>query len=321
MSLLQRIFSWLLSIFKPAMDSSGGGLMSTSATASTTVTVTTEKPRKYALLVGVNKYALPNADLQGCVNDVERMWKLITTRYGFDKDDVRMLTDERATQQAVLERLEWLVTQPKKGDVIFFQNSSHGSQIRDRNADELDDSLDELIVTYDHSWDAPLIDDTLATFFRRVPEGVKCIFVCDACHSGSMTRGEIGNPHPIRARFLPPPIDIAARSWGRELPIKHFGEKGINSRSIGDIHVVDQNHVLLSGCRDNQTSADAFIDGRYQGALTASLCAALEEHPEYDWKHIHSAVCASLKVGGYTQIPQLTGSEPLLEDVPFGGIV
>ena len=39
--------------------------------------------KKYGLIIGINKYMQPGADLNGCVNDAEDMWKMITDNYGF----------------------------------------------------------------------------------------------------------------------------------------------------------------------------------------------------------------------------------------------
>ena len=42
---------------------------------------------KRAVLIGINKYQVPGADLQGCVNDVKNLKGALTTYYGFaDKD-------------------------------------------------------------------------------------------------------------------------------------------------------------------------------------------------------------------------------------------
>jgi len=48
-------------------------------------------------------------------------------------DDIRVVTDERATKKAIMERLTWLVKGAKVGDRLLFHFSGHGSQVRDRN--------------------------------------------------------------------------------------------------------------------------------------------------------------------------------------------
>ena len=77
------------------------------------------KPKKRALLVGINEYARPGQDLEGCVNDVFLMSALLQES-GFAAEDIRIVLNNRATHQGVRERLEWLLEDAKDGDVRFF---------------------------------------------------------------------------------------------------------------------------------------------------------------------------------------------------------
>ena len=54
-----------------------------------------------ALLVGINKYQVPGADLRGCVNDVKDLSEALIKFYGFRKSDVQVLLDTAATQKAM----------------------------------------------------------------------------------------------------------------------------------------------------------------------------------------------------------------------------
>ena len=61
-----------------------------------------------AVCVGINKQTMPGCDLRGCVNDAAQMRETLLS-HGFKQENIRVLTDERATKQAILERLAWLV--------------------------------------------------------------------------------------------------------------------------------------------------------------------------------------------------------------------
>jgi len=273
---------------------------------------------KKALLIGINKYQMPGANLNGCVNDVNNMWDILVNKQGFEPDNIRMVTDERATKANILSRLEWLVAGSKAGDLLIFQYSGHGSQVRDRNGDELNDHMDEILCPTDLDWDDPLTDDIVATYFKRIPKGAFLTFICDACHSGTMDRSLVSpnsNPHPTKERFLPPPADILARSRGRDLKTKKVGCRSL-FKSNGNVTYSEQRHMLLSGCRDDQTSADAFIDGKYQGAMTASLLKMLKTHPDASWVRVHEEMLKYLS-GSFSQVPQLSGPKPELEAKPF----
>ena len=72
-----------------------------------------------------------------------------------------------------------------------------------------------------------------------------------------------------------------------------------------------RSHVLFSGCRDNQTSADAYIDGTYNGAFTYFFC----KHLRKTEGNISRAVLlknlrASLSYEGFDQVPQLECPAP-----------
>jgi len=167
---------------------------------------------------------------------------------------------------------------------------------------------------HDLNWDDPLTDDMLAKIFSKVPEGVYLTVIIDACHSGTMTKGLVcscSEAQYVRARFIMPPFDIRSRALSLEEPL----EKITLKKAMKD---EGQNHVLLSGCKDNQTSADAYIDNRYQGAMTWAFTSSIRESPKASWKEIHAALTA--KMTAFTQNPQLSGDEDLLVRSPFGGV-
>ena len=275
---------------------------------------------RYAFLVGINKYVtIQGNDLNGCVNDVTNMWDLLTTQYGFSADNIRMICDERATKQAILEGLRWLVKDTAPGDQLVFHYSGHGSQIRDVVGDELDDHMTEILCPTDIDWDDLLTDDMLADIFKQVAPGSFLTFICDACHSGTMDKGLAPNnpgDHPPKAKFIQPPIDIRIRNHSdKDLGLRSIGVRSETKRGLGDVHFFEQRHLLLSGCKDNQTSADAYVDGKYQGAMTASLMNVLRKDPSMAWLKVHESMLAWLK-SGYAQIPQLSGPKTVLEKAP-----
>ena len=79
--------------------------------------------------------------------------------------------NERATKANILRRLQSTLEQAEAGDVVVFYFSGHGSQIRDRDGDELTDRLDELVCTYDMDWERQtyILDDELDALFDAVP--------------------------------------------------------------------------------------------------------------------------------------------------------
>lgn len=311
------MFTWIINFFKKLFGIKDDEDNNQSPAPIATIDTIGREPMKKAFLVGINEYMIPNANLRGCVNDTKNMYDILTNIYKFPADNIRVVNDLRATKQGIIDRLNWLVTDVKAGDELIFHYSGHGSQVRDRNGDELNDQLDEILCPTDLDWNDPLTDDYLAIVLKSLPVGVFFTMLCDSCHSGSMTRG-FGNPHlkddgKDIERFLAPPFDIASRAVSRKLKVSNMGKKQDEKGKA-----VPQNHVLISGCKDNQTSADAYINNTYQGAFSWALTSAIKSNPDTTVRQAHQQALASLK-GRYTQIPQLSGDDSLLDRKIFGG--
>jgi len=267
---------------------------------------------KRALLVGVNIYKSLGSDsnLNGCVNDVLNVRDILKTFYGFTNDDIHVLTDERATKENILDRLTSMVRNSQSGDQLLFHFSGHGSQIRDRNGDELADGLDELLCPHDMDWEeAYITDDDLAEIFDQLNPAVSLEVLLDCCHSGTGLRGLIdfimtraANPRNHRSRFLPPPIDIACREDGEK-----------KAMSINRLLLANQylsKPVLWAGCKSSQTSADAFIGGKYNGAFTYHLCEIIRRSEgRISRAELIKRMRQDLKDADFEQEPQLETSE------------
>jgi hypothetical protein len=299
---------------------------------------------KKALLVGINRYPDPRNELKGCVNDVRQMAETLKSRYGFPGDgNMRILTDARATTKGILDGLAWLTAGASPGDSLIFHYSGHGSQVPDRNGDETTDRLDEILCPYDLDWDHPLTDDDLAAACADVPQGALLTVILDCCHSGTGLRDFAlsGNLHylasltrpanlvhsgctiprgkyvrpcsippsdaPDRRRFLPHPETPHPVPPRPRRPARRFG-----------VSVTRTNAVLIAACRDDQTSADAWIDGGYHGAHTFHLCRTLGNGTrDLTYRALVSATGIALSRAGFDQVPQLEGSSHLLRTAIF----
>jgi metacaspase-1 len=250
---------------------------------------------KRALLVGLNTYPNPENALRGCLNDVRQMAALLRTRFGFvDRTAVLTLTDSAATTAAIKKALSWLVAGARPGDVMVFHYSGHGSQVPDVHGDEHGDGLDEIICPYDLDWEHPFTDDELHGIVGGVPHGARLTVVLDCCHAGTGLR----EPRRERVKCLPRP-SAGASSGGTRMAasVRRFGSRAARDGAI-----------LVAACREDQVSADAFIDGDYHGALTYALCRTIEDrdHP-MTYGDLMRGVRASLRAGGFEQDPQLEG--------------
>jgi hypothetical protein len=100
-----------------------------------------------ALLVGINAYPNPCNNLRGYINDIVDMENLITPKNKiYPKENIKSLTDSRATKKGILSALNWLLLGASAGDQILFQYSGHGAQIPSYNPAIKKDGLDEIIL-------------------------------------------------------------------------------------------------------------------------------------------------------------------------------
>lgn len=269
-----------------------------------------------ALLVGINEYRTANP-LNGCVSDVEGMAELLTGTFGFNARNVKRLTDAKATKEAITEHLERMIDGAKDGDRLVFHFSGHGSYTADDDGDE-ERGADELLCLADMDFKDPdtyLTDDDLRRYTQRLPAGVRLLVVLDCCHSGTGTRfapqpGPAAPP-PFVPRFIIPPAEVQSRVRAR---------RGMNSMRA--IVKVELNHVLLAGCRDDQTSADAYLDGGYHGAFTYHLCRAVREAGAGAARlDIHDRVIGALRATRFDQEPQFEGSGGVVDlfGIPLSG--
>jgi len=265
---------------------------------------------KRALLIGINKYQIAGADLNGCVNDVKDLKAALVEFHGFRSKDVAVLTDGAATQKAMQAGIKSLVSGAQKGDVLVVHYSGHGSNVPDDNGDE-SDNRDEILCPADLDWDNPFRDDWLRTTFDTLPEDVSLTVIMDCCHSGTNTRAMLPPDAPVRPRYLPSPYRLAAVESGRGVSKKASSNRRQSARSGGkpkDIVNAELREILITGCRDTQTSADAFINGKYNGALTFALVEAIRKSKgRLTYRQLHDQASTVLKKRKFDQVPQLEG--------------
>lgn len=220
-----------------------------------------------ALLVGINNY--PQQPLRGCVNDVSDMADFLVAKCGFALGEIRLLVDERATKDAIIERLGWLLTGLRSGDRVLFHYSGHGVQLPTRNPQGEVDGLDEAICPVDFDWNDlhTIRDKDFNKLFLNIPNGVEFVWVSDSCHSADLSK-EILNPDiSKRIKSMIPPIDI---NWRLKTAKKNkIASKGFNKVAT------ELNLALISGCKSDQTSADDVFDNKANGALTYFLLQQL----------------------------------------------
>ena len=273
---------------------------------------------KKALLVGINKFAkYSQFTLNGCVNDAKDMAALYKDLLGFKTSEITILTDAQATKANIMANLKAMVAGAKSGKLgyLVFSLSSHGTQMKDTSGDE-PDGKDEAFVPYDiaeksGSWDRSHIisDDELHDLFVQLPANALLEVYLDTCHSGSGLRGAEFGLHAPRARYIAPPEHEFGKKTARmrgftlSRPPSSKAETGAAGKAVAGEH-----HMLWTGCKANETSADAYFSGRYNGAFTYYFVKVMRDTKnKLSRKDVIAKMRTQMKPK-FAQNPQLEGN-------------
>ena len=232
------------------------------------ISLVAENANKKALLVGIN-YIGTSYELSGCISDVENMAAKLV---GFSS--IESITDNtamRPTKANILQQFTKLLQNAMSGDLLIFSFSGHGTQIADRNGDEMD-GKDEGFLTIDNYL---IVDDEVNRIIKQnIKPGVTLFMLFDCCHSGTIA--------DLRYNYL------------------NYLENMKNTETTGDV-------IMISGCRDEQTSAEAYADGKIQGATTCVFLHHLQ--PEITWRQLLLNMQNALATSGYIQVPKLSSGK------------
>lgn len=249
---------------------------------------------KKALLIGIN-YNGTSSELGGCINDSKRLHSFLIGERYFSSGDIIMMNDYLGgefypTRANIIRQLQDLVRfarlNPNKKVELFVSYSGHGSYVRDTNGDELD-GRDEVLCPIDYESVGCIVDDDLRRIFvDKLPRNVKLVMIIDACHSGTV-------------------LDLRYSYKANNSPLILNNRVSQTSAEI----------VMISGCKDAQTSADAYLSNpdtknyEYQGAMTASLLANYQKGITYNT--LIEKMRKWIKENGFDQVPQLSSGRQI----------
>ena len=275
------------------------------------MSTSTRPPRRTAFLVGIN-YINTDSELSGCYNDVVNVAQYLRSTLGYTAGSIAILTDGNRgaigtasplppTRQNIIAGLTTLVAGMIPGDEAVFHYSGHGSLVRDTNADEVT-GFDSCLCPVDYAAPASagggmITDDEIRTLLvNKVPRGARLYVILDCCHNG--TGCDIRYKYEDFSVLLSPPS--ARNPLWRTLQRAYL--QGKYTETPGEVY-------MISGCRDEQTSADAYINNAFAGALTYAVFSILRANQTtirtYSWSALLRDVRHFMRVNKYTQIPQL----------------
>jgi metacaspase-1 len=268
---------------------------------------------RYAVLIGINDYTMYDpkgaTNLRGCLNDVEDYRRLCLSM-GFKPANIHILRDRAATAQNIFEEVEWLASKlnedPNNEGVC--QYSGHGTLYKQRPS----------LCSADMDWANPVTYKKLGDVLK-IGDTQNLTVIMDCCHSGARLRN--GNFGPfelwsddVSNRFLAPPDEEAHNFTPEEPAPRRFD---LEPAPDSYRHLSSEHDIVLTGCKLNQTSADAYIAGAYHGAFTYYLLRVLEGcqfangggdgYFRITYKEAIERLAATLRRGGYSQVPEYQG--------------
>lgn len=294
---------------------------------------------KKALLIGINYTGTAN-QLNGCVNDCNNVQEFLLQN-GFSKDNIVLLNDQQTnkrsipTRDNILDGVKWLVKDARANDSLFFHYSGHGGQTPDKTGDEADGN-DEVIYPLDFETAGFIDDDTLHEIMvNPLPKGTRLTALFDSCHSGSVldlpytysTKGVIKEPNLLEEAGSGLLDTFKAYSQGNQKAVVQ-GIMGVAKSFMNKERAEKANEVTkqtktspadvitLSGCKDDQTSADAKENGQATGAMSYSFLKVMRENPKQSYLSLLNGTRDILALK-YSQKPQLSSSHPIDTNLQF----
>ncbi|KAI0784526.1 caspase domain-containing protein [Abortiporus biennis] len=288
--------------------------------------------KRKALCIGINYIRQPN-ELKGCINDANNVKRFLIEFFHYKPEDIVILTDDSQnprqipTKANMIEAMRWLTRDARPNDALFFHYAGHGGQTKDLDGDEAD-GYDETIYPVDFEKAGQLTDDMMHDLLvKPLPAGCRLTAIFDSCHSGSAldlpyiysTEGKIKEPNLVAEAGQG--LLSAFTSYSRgDMGGVFQSVTGIIKTASGSSSKAEKKTratktspadvISWSGCKDKQTSADAFEAGQSTGAMSYAFVNALRKNPSQSYQQLLISLRDFMK-GKYSQKPQLSSSHPI----------
>lgn len=241
------------------------------------------------------------------------------------------------TAHNMIAAMKWLISEP--GTTCFLHYSGHGGQVKDPDGDRAG-GFDDTIVPVDYEQHGQLDSDLLhRTLITALPPSSTLFIIFDCCHSGSAVelpyvyRSDAdGNvnlmdnlkqgaflmseaSHLIQGGFtlnkLAEARQLMAGATSFFQGLKHMRdgdqEEGLAAEDFQEDWKSERKRAtMFSGCKDDQTSADASIGGQHVGAMSWAFLECMKHTPNPTYLQTLQMTRQILGQSRYTQVPQLS---------------
>lgn len=276
----------------------------------------------HVLLIGIDAYD-GGGSLSGCVNDVDEVFRVLTTRVGIGADRITRLTSPSRLPGDRVPTLDTIRTELARlssaevgpGDRVLVYYSGHGTQCIVAGNDGKRFSREALLPKdkvrgperrFLFDWELNRLIGRIAARTARVT------VVLDCCSSAGVTRDLSSTSAKTAARFFPS-HDVYQLRNEDAWPGLDREQAGARVRGItSDLGIVP-GIQLIAACRDDERAREATPDNApAYGLLTRALVGALDEIPvdqlaRLRWGRIWRAIERGVRAANPRQNPYISG--------------
>lgn len=242
--------------------------------------------KKRAFLVGISKYRANGRTAWGNIHGKEDVDSLAPalTKKGFA---VTSLVNEQATYLGITSSLKKLISDTKKGDVIYIHFSCHGQPVEDgllkSYPKDEKDGYDEAIVPIDagrayspngYKGEKHLIDDELNGYIKSLrtrigPKGMLYVTI-DACHAGESSRKGIETARGTNEALT---SQASTKYNPPRSNVRHYQvEKSMTLSPV----------LFIEACQSRERNTEIRVNGKEFGALSYNIWCALNQMSSFD---------------------------------------
>ena len=255
-------------------------------------------------------------------------------------------TDNTPTKKNILSAFRWLVKGAQPGDSLILHYSGHGGTVKNTDGTEKS-GFDQTVIPLDFKTAGHIIDDDVHDILcRDLPKGVRLTAIFDCCHSESImdlpfvynVNGNLEITEKDRNAGISKLLAAGTRAFldkRNKKAMMDFGKEVMNvgkdfikgpkdgRTDDGKAQAVKANTtkadiIMFSGCKDDQTSADATIKGEATGAMSYALIKTLNKRGNRSITYTDLLRdMREVLEDKYTQVPQLSAGRKLVLDHPF----
>jgi hypothetical protein len=267
---------------------------------------TSDLPKRWAVLIGVDFYSTGNArnvsynNLRGCVRDITALAEYLISIFSVEESCIRKLTastpddvdknepeedpGDRPTYMNMVQAFKSVTESARPGDLVYIHYSGHGAKVKTTFAElKGKNGNDEALVPTDISTSGRYLRDVEVAKLLSIMVKKKLIVTVtlDCCHSGSGTRGDSG-PVPRGIGMMDTmvlPSDELSEVLPKNITPSVLTGVPRNAQKRESWLLEPEGYELFTACRQNEeANENCYPDeyGQWHGALTYWLLETLK---------------------------------------------